>query len=336
MKSYDLVCVGSGPGGLTAALTAANKGKTVLLIERNEYLGGSLVTGANLVGPEMPPEGFPQTGALLQELVRKGAVGETSPWQGLSTRPVNPDLIRLAALQICEKVGMDFLFGTLPSEVHAENGVMKEMICLGKNKRMEIRARAFIDGTGRGSLLHLAGADREADPVQNLSLTGLLMCGEAGIPELFGEEAVHDLTEWVQCHTEIPAFRVYLQKALEPRRIVLQLIEQKDIGAGAAGQLNALAADFYHLFMRLREACPGFGQAQISRTSPCFSVSVDSGSVPAGTDWEDLWTPTSVKGLFACGQLVPVRRPDPIPFVPAVYCMMAGEAAGLAASAFIG
>ncbi len=336
MKSYDVVCVGGGPGGLTAALTAVNKGKTVLLIERNEYLGGSLVTGANLVGPEMPPEGFPQTGALLQELVRKGAVGEPSPWQGLSARPVNPDLIRLAALQICEKAGMDFLFSTLPSEALVENGEIREIVCLGKNKKMEIQARAFIDGTGRGCLLHLAGADREADPVQSLSLTGLLMCGESGIPELFGEETVRDLTEWVQSHTKIPAFRVYLQKALEPQRMVLQLIVRKDLSAGSAHQLNSIAADFYHLFMRLREACPGFGEAQISRMSPCFSVSADSGSVPSGTDRTDLQTSTSMKGLFAGGQLVPIRRPDPIPFVPAVYSMMAGEAAGLAASVFIG
>lgn len=46
VKHYDLLVVGSGPGGQKAAITAAKFGKSVGLIERKPYLGGvSLQTG---------------------------------------------------------------------------------------------------------------------------------------------------------------------------------------------------------------------------------------------------------------------------------------------------
>ena len=41
----DIVVIGGGPGGLAAAVTAARAGKSVLLAERNGYLGGQLGSG---------------------------------------------------------------------------------------------------------------------------------------------------------------------------------------------------------------------------------------------------------------------------------------------------
>jgi NAD(P) transhydrogenase len=40
MRQYDLVVIGSGPGGKKAAIAAAKLGKTVAVIERDRMLGG--------------------------------------------------------------------------------------------------------------------------------------------------------------------------------------------------------------------------------------------------------------------------------------------------------
>ena len=41
----DIAVVGGGPAGIAAAVTAAQSGKKVILVEQNAYLGGALATG---------------------------------------------------------------------------------------------------------------------------------------------------------------------------------------------------------------------------------------------------------------------------------------------------
>src|SRR6204780_5988344 len=48
--TYDIVAIGSGHNGLVAAAYLAAAGKKVLVLERNEWFGGGVVT-AELTGP---------------------------------------------------------------------------------------------------------------------------------------------------------------------------------------------------------------------------------------------------------------------------------------------
>src|SRR3546814_18712531 len=41
MHEFDVVVIGSGGGGLAAAITAAKRGLEVLVIEKTEYFGGA-------------------------------------------------------------------------------------------------------------------------------------------------------------------------------------------------------------------------------------------------------------------------------------------------------
>ena len=50
-KQYDVIVIGSGPGGFAAALAASRLGKRVLVVERNPFFGGLLASG-------LPPLAF--------------------------------------------------------------------------------------------------------------------------------------------------------------------------------------------------------------------------------------------------------------------------------------
>ena len=39
-KTYDLIIIGSGPGGYVAAIRAAQLGMSVLIVEKDSRLGG--------------------------------------------------------------------------------------------------------------------------------------------------------------------------------------------------------------------------------------------------------------------------------------------------------
>ncbi|MFD2499837.1 FAD-dependent oxidoreductase [Rhizorhabdus histidinilytica] len=58
--SYDIVCVGSGAGGLAAAVVAAERGARVLVVEKDDKLGGvTALTGGQIwVAPNpLQPQG---------------------------------------------------------------------------------------------------------------------------------------------------------------------------------------------------------------------------------------------------------------------------------------
>ncbi|MEM8859696.1 MAG: FAD-dependent oxidoreductase, partial [Chloroflexota bacterium] len=43
--NFDVIVVGGGPAGISAAVTAAECGRSVLLIERRAFCGGAAVSG---------------------------------------------------------------------------------------------------------------------------------------------------------------------------------------------------------------------------------------------------------------------------------------------------
>ncbi|MEK7314189.1 MAG: FAD-dependent oxidoreductase, partial [Deltaproteobacteria bacterium] len=70
MKRYDVLVVGSGPGGEKAAVQAAKLGKTVAIIERKPFIGGAgLHTGT------LPSKTLRETALTLANLKQKAPYG---------------------------------------------------------------------------------------------------------------------------------------------------------------------------------------------------------------------------------------------------------------------
>ena len=55
-ETFDVVVIGSGGAGLTAAVTAAEKGAKVLVLEKNSFVGGNTIVSGGAFNAVIPED----------------------------------------------------------------------------------------------------------------------------------------------------------------------------------------------------------------------------------------------------------------------------------------
>lgn len=179
-RAYDVVCVGGGPGGFPAAIAAARLGMKTLLVERNGFLGGMATTGLGLLA-YLDGNGNPALGGIAQEFVDRmvavgGSLGHYPCPVHNSITAVNPEWVKLVALEMCQEAGVELLFHSVPMEAEVRDGRLCKVVFFGKGQRVPVEAKAFVDATGDGDLAEMAGADYVyGQNVQGLTQPATLM-----------------------------------------------------------------------------------------------------------------------------------------------------------------
>lgn len=188
----DIVVVGAGPGGLSAAISAARQGADVLLVERLGYLGGCLAMGLPLLGYYDAQERF-VSGGFAQELVDRlrelnGATAHRICPMHNSTTLIDPGITKILCFQMAQEAGVRLLLHCELADAVVENGVIREITVVGKGQKIHISGKVFIDGTGDGDLAYLCGCRYEkgqagTGEMQSPTLTFDL--GGVELPRLF-------------------------------------------------------------------------------------------------------------------------------------------------------
>lgn len=178
-KAYtcDVLVVGGGVAGISAAICAARKGARVILAERDGCLGGTASVG--LVGPfmsAMDPTGKTQViRGFFDEFVnamvaRGGAIHPTDCHGGdsysayrirghIGVTPFDPECLKLVAEELCAQAGVTLLYHMLLCGCRTNGaGELTAAQFMTKNGLYEIGAKVFIDCTGDADLAHLSGA----------------------------------------------------------------------------------------------------------------------------------------------------------------------------------
>ena len=186
----DVVVVGGGPGGHSAAMAAARNGAKTVLLERYGHLGGMASGGIVIQIPHMS-DGGPeqQIAGLVNEWIdrleplggvlvpNRKDIGSDDPqlvnkWKRFMgnvrdgriayTAWVDTEMTKCILNDMVEEAGIKLYLHSWGVQSIVEENRVKGVIFESKSGRQAILGKVVIDGTGDGDLLPSAGADFDA------------------------------------------------------------------------------------------------------------------------------------------------------------------------------
>ncbi len=170
-KNYDVIVCGGGVAGVAAAVSAAKNGRSTLLIEKSNILGGLATLGLiNLFVPMCNGRGKQIIYGLCEKWVRLSAKYgfDTIPEEWKNGEPKAPTEVRyiqryspyIFALQLTEEVtkaGVDLLFDCIACDPVMEGKTCVGVITESKSGTELYGCKMLIDVTGDCDVLRRGG-----------------------------------------------------------------------------------------------------------------------------------------------------------------------------------
>jgi ribulose 1,5-bisphosphate synthetase/thiazole synthase len=161
----DVLVVGSGPGGLAAALAAARAGARTALIDRNGCFGGNIT--------QVGVEGFAWyrhehtvdcEGIGIEFEQRAKAMGAAMPEPQSISYALDAEMFKWVADVLVQEAGVTPLLHRLGVSPIMEKGAVCGVITESKAGREAILAKRVIDATGDADIAARAGAPVHKTP----------------------------------------------------------------------------------------------------------------------------------------------------------------------------
>ncbi len=299
----DVLVVGGGPAGTTAAIAAARLGADVLLAERYNHLGG-LSTGGLVIWIDRMTDwdGNHLIRGLAEELLDRlpsdailgppreqwGSRDEShvAQWQkrysafrGIVTWApmIDPEWLKLESLGMVLGAGIELLLHSWVVAPLVEDGTATGAVLESKQGRVAVRAKAVIDTTGDGDMFAQAGEDYEGDiesgDIHHCANTASLLAGVDVERWLrFQDEQPDDFRAFMQRGRErtrhfimpMPAWRNDVVVFMGPRFAGFDVLDLDDLTAVEVLSRQSLV----ELLTYFKEAAPGFENAWIMLSAP--------------------------------------------------------------------
>ncbi len=148
--TYDVIVVGSGPAGISAAVAASRCGVKVLLLEMLGSVGGISTSGlmshwTGRCGNKLYHE--------FLDRAEKKAVFRTE-WR----ETIDPEMLRNVYYEMLKDAGVDILLYTIVCDVIMDGDKVVGVIGQSKSGRVAYMAKVVIDASGDGDVACRAGA----------------------------------------------------------------------------------------------------------------------------------------------------------------------------------
>ncbi len=193
----DVLVVGGGTAGTIAAIQAGRAGASVLLLERNSQLGGTMTTGGVAFPGLFDAWGKQVIAGIGWELVKESVELDQGSFPDFAKVPqrhwqnqiyTNQFLYALLAEEKCAAAGVKIAYYEFPQAV-TQTPTGWQVDCVGFGTQRRVTCQQIIDCTGGAEVVGLLGLPRlREDERQPGSF--LFMLGEAHEP---GRNQIHRL-----------------------------------------------------------------------------------------------------------------------------------------------
>ncbi|MGN6465164.1 MAG: FAD-dependent oxidoreductase [Rhizobiaceae bacterium] len=166
IEKYDVVVIGGGAGGLSAAVGAARTGSRTLLVERYGFMGGAATNaqvlaycGFFLSGPKAIPSVAGIGREVLGELEALGLdVSPIVSKSGYWVIMLDPEAVKLAFDRVALGAGVELRLHTRLFSAAVEADRIVSVDLLDHSGMTTVEASAFVDASGEATLSAAAGA----------------------------------------------------------------------------------------------------------------------------------------------------------------------------------
>jgi hypothetical protein len=203
---YDLIVMGAGSAGASAAIAAARSGSNVLVIDRLPFIGGTS-TGVldTFYGFYTPGEkakkivgGIPDD--VVAGLAKFGSMIERPNTYGAGTGiTYNPEHLKVVWESLLQKSGAKILLHALLQEVKVSDGKVSELLLATRAGLCTVTGDYFIDATGDADLSNYAGFGYEKAgdiaPAQTLTTTFKMVNVDMKERKSINKNKLHELMQ---------------------------------------------------------------------------------------------------------------------------------------------
>lgn len=354
LHETDVLVVGGGPAGFTAAVAAARAGAKTTIVERYGYFGGLWTGGLVLLVISTHARedgklvkvvrGIPDE--LLARLAKfEGAI--INHEEGRFNPTTDPEATKFMMDEMLAEAGVKIFLHTWATDVVMDGDTVRGAVFESKAGRQAILAKVVVDATGDGDIFAAAGAEHEqrlhaiglVHRLGNVDRADMAKLKEAGFKSLGSAEPLKS-ARWVNLRgpsTDALDIGELTRLELEHRRSIWNRVQKLRNTPGGENVFLLQAAP--QLGVRTTRLLAGTKELTYaeSRAATKFLDTIAVGGaqgaqhagwpIPYGT-----MVPKKIDGLLATGRSICVDGKLIEDMRLIASCLTTGQAAGVAAA----
>jgi len=286
---FDVVVIGSGSAGSSAAISAARLGARTLLVDRMGFMGGISTAVLDTFYAFYTPGEDPRrvVGGLgyevVQGLMAAGAAFERPNTYGAGAGiTYDPEVLKVTWEQLADEAGVAVLLHTWATGVRLKDEAIRGVRLWNKGGESWVDGEVIVDASGDADICAMAGVQYD-DPASSEQIQSLSTVFRLANVDVARASAVPKSEMWAAMAAgaasgqyRLPRIEGSWHRTPHAGVVMALMTRVPNVDATDPVQLTRAEIDgrrqAFEYYRFLREQIPGFESAVLTSTSPAIGI----------------------------------------------------------------